>query len=628
MGLEDWISLGRTWSNRKGAQEQRRAITSARYQIGRNARMGAEEYDRRGQRAINRFDRAGGLADRFVANEPRYSRDFAEESRYMKPTNVQNWYSRYKPGQTVQNQYNYRKQVGYGASPIADRYRERRTSGPTSLKANLGGFELFANAPSKWDAYQKELRGKFGGYTELMSRSRARNSFDPTAETKRFREGLVDTDFTQRTDRLAKDALSRGNDVARMADRKLATETFNPYGGQGSAFMATFDPTKTQGLGDTYKALAAEGPTYEEDFYLSQMKGDNPAFAFARDQTLKDLQKSAAARGGFASGRSLEREQSALTELGAKEFANRGQLANMAGAARRERLGQRLQGAEALDSLVQRGQLAKGEMGLGLDRMALERAQSTDQTRRALAEAQDKYNLDLGMFGDTQNFKLAGLRGELVQSEDRNRLANEDALDRLAGETDRFGLQREQYLGDVIGRGIDDEFRRKEMLGTLYGTESALDLQDRSALDALAGKYGDDVMRREENIDALARGASDEQFRGDELGLRATSAIDDTELGFANFRRGAASDASREALDFGREAFDQAMRHGDATSKIQSAYDMASMGLLTQADLLDLQLQLEAAGIPAAERKAMLDELEGVVRRNQDEATRAIGGQR
>lgn len=551
------------------------------------------EYDTRGNRAINRFDRAGGFLDRYASNEPKYVRDFYDNTRSKfanQPTGASTlWYGaqgKIGPNQ-VRNAYTNRLAYGYGADPVTDRYNVRRYAPPSQLESKTGEFESF----SRMDPYKNrisDLTNRYAGNNVLDLRLGERGSYVPGTETKGFLSTFDPTAYSGRSDRL----------LGGQSQTRQLLDDIRGGGGQTGKFLQTFNPNSTKGLGETYKALKDEGPTYEEEFYTSQLNGDNPAYAFLRDQTERDARRGAAARGGFVSGLAMQAERDADTRLAAQEFARRGDLASMAGEARRARLGQRLQGAQALDSQILEGKRLKGQLGLSMDQLAGD-----------LAGNEDRYLADLAKFGDTQGLEATKFKGGLVQSLDELGIRNQEDLDKISEAAARLGLDEDKVLNDLLNSSTSDARDRMKLFGDVLTNAGNIQNTREGQIDDLAGKSSDSIFNRGKAIDDLAGKASSEEQAWLDYVRGLGKDFDASNIERDRFLLDTAKGASDEQSGYLRDLTTLGTNLGKAEADTQQTYDTAGLDAKSKAYIQALDAQLQKAGIDAATRKAMLNDI-------------------
>jgi len=680
---------------------QKSAIADAQTGLSNLGVSTSAEYDRRGQVAIDRFQRAGGAYQDFQTQQPSYVQDFAKNYQGA-PTQVRDWYGQYQPTNTLGNRYQQVQSQGYGADPLAERYRSSGAVNPSQLKQNLGQLQGYAGGygassrlgsslaagyatPDALDQRVGELR-TLGGIPSQTSTALANlQLMDPARRTDYTLRGLQGIDpgfysgeFSGKVEaggtaggralsdfergntasgRLLNDLQQGGGDTAQLLGEMRGgssptaslQRTIAQGGGDSGRFLGGFDANRQGALHDTYGKLAAEGPTYEEDFYTSQMTGENPAFKQLKQDFIREQQGSAAARGGFTSGQALDMERRGLSRLAADEFARRGELAASAGSARRERLGQQLSGAGALEQNILGREGLAAEVGLGRDRMQTDLATTREGHMTDLSGQREGRLADLSTFGDATRAGLAGdqdrmlaglatsrdelggqhraLEAGLAQFGDSQTLSLGQLGLQGAGQSDQVDLARQGMVNDLIGQGVQrdvsrgntlaglagqtdlDQRARQDLLYGTMGQTDSQDAQERARVDSLAGAYSQDVLGRGQAQDRLAGASSDEYRAGQSLGLQGAQGASGEQAAGDQFGLDTASAASGERLDNLRTQFDQALQLGNAESAIQKAYDMAAMGALTESQLAQIDLLLQSSGLDAAARQQFLNNL-------------------
>jgi hypothetical protein len=526
---------------------------------------------------------------------PTQQRDYAAgaQQRMSGPTNAQAYYNAYAPSTYMQDYTQGRQQNGYGPNVVADRYAQRQgTAGEQSnAQGLLGSMNQWATSGmSNSTTRMNDRRGL--GSTSTSGILGELGAMSPSARNDRLGQQVnampVGTQSGAAQARILAGATSGGQQLSQMQGG----------GSDSGRFLGSFDPTKTMGLGSTYGKLAAEAPTYEEDFYTSAMAGDNPAHLRALDRQMRADRNSAAARGGFVSGKAIDNEQRGQVALEDAEYARLGDLAGQAGNARRARLGQELQGATALDNNYLGRQQLQATTGLGREGIMSDLARSGDDQYATLAGNRDKLELertgilsDLSRAGDENALSLGRLRSETAGQEDTLQAGRQTALDTLARDADTTDVNRRQLLSTTANNADQTKTAR-----------------DRD-LDLLAGVTDNANMRREENLDTLAGKAGDEIYNGQQLGGTLASNADTSNMSQEDRLRQAAAGASTEQRQSAKDKFDAAMQLGDAQSKVQAAMDAAAIGAITQSDIAALEAALAAAGVSAADRKAATDRI-------------------
>jgi len=547
-------------------------------------------------------------------------------------TQLQDYYSNFNSYQPTlaQDYFSRRQQTGYGPNPLMDRYNaragapddsrldsrlgmlesfatggtnaegrmtERRNLGPDALDARMTSRQQFANQPTSTARVNTDLNERVydaqSGRTQSMMEQMQGGVYAGLLENE-MRDG------TTAGGRMLSSLVSGDTAGGRMRTSMASGE------GDSGRFLAGFDPNATRGLEDTYNRLASEGPTYEEDFYLSQLNGENPAFNQLKGDFIKDQRRSAAARGGFVSGRAMDLEQRGLSRLTADEFANRGALAGQAGQARRSQLDQLLSGATALDeNLLGRSSLV-AETGLGRERILADLASSgdaeaaglagtIDTNRRSLAESRDSREMDrlseigaLARNRDSENRLGLDLRLRGAGQQDNLLRDDQDALDSLGLNLSNRDANRNTALDTLAMDSDGTRTTRMSNLGTQLSTSDINRETRRTNLDALSGDANTSLFDREKQMDTLAD--------------RAAGEAGDT----ADRRLDAADKASSEKFTQYKERFDQAMRMGDARTAIDQVYTMAEQGVITSTELSAIGHEMARAGVDAATIQAVI----------------------
>jgi len=499
-----------------------------------------------------------------------------------KPTASQAYYEAYYPSTYMQDYFQQRQANGYGPNVLQQRYDQRQAAGPDSqLDALLPQLQSWANSGSL-------TSGRLGERRNLGA-----------TETSGLLPELADLDPSQRSDAFARQLQggesASGQMLADLRAGNSPTSDLYEYLLSGDSslggFLQGFDPTKTAALSDAYAKIAGAGPNYEEDFYTSSLTGDNPAYNQLKGDFVRDTQKSYAARGGFNSGEAMDFESRGLSRLAGEEYGRRGALAATAGGAKRESLGQQLTAAQALDQLLQGNNQLFANTALSQGNLLSGLATSREGNMTGLAGSTDALLAGLSQFGDQQGTTLADLRLRGAGQED----------DLLAG--------RQGALDDLAISGDATDYNRKNLLAGTTGTRDANQIAREGQIDALATGTNASNFARETALDDLAGSAGAEKFQGQQLGGSLAAGADSSGMAIENLLSGAAGGASTEQRTNARDKFDSAMRIGDARSKIQTAYDAASIGALQAADIAALDAQLAALGVSAADRAATQKQL-------------------
>ncbi len=436
-------------------------------------------------------------------------------------------------------------------------------------------------------------------------------------------------------------SLAAGNSPTGTLQSQIASNQ-----GDTGKFLQNFDVNKTAGLGDTYSKLAAEQPGYMEDFYTSQLTGTNPAYEQLKKDFIRNSQNTAAARGGFVAGRAIDVENRGLANLAADEFANRGNLANMAEQARRTRLGQELTGAQSLDQALLGRQQLQAQTGLGRENTLAGLAQSREGNMTTLAGqrennmaglAQGRESTIAGLAGqrDTNMTTLAGQRESNMSglaSSRENTLAGlaqgqDQGYNALAQSRDTSELAKMGLLGDLAKAGDSSQLTlsgqrvtaannedqaRNATQGLMNDAAASADTNEynrRNLQMSTANNMDQNATTRQGQLDTLANQAGTEKYNGLQLGGTLASNADTSNNNRDTTLNAAAQQASSEQRNAAKDKFDSAIRLGDSKSAISSAMDMAAIGALTESQIAALNARLAALGVSAAERKQTTENL-------------------
>jgi hypothetical protein len=235
-------------------------------------------------------------------------------------------------------------------------------------------------------------------------------------------------------------------------------------------------------------------------------------------------------------------------------------------------------------------------------------------------DASERSKLDaLGVnsrFGDSQLLDFAGkqLKAASGEEEARNvRTAASDAFSRSLSDRDQDRRDRDDDLAssadqerrsdnvfrrDTLGQA--DEADRAKYTDHLQSLGVAQDYDYRSAkgLDDLGMDASRDEIARDQFRFAAARGASDEQ-NAEQDGLdKLGAAADSANLAGAQ----AASDENRANFN---TTFSAAMRSGDTRAMIESIRSAAENSVLTNADMTEINIALQRAGVDAETRASI-----------------------
>lgn len=522
-------------------------------------------------------------------------------------TNAQSYYDNYRAPTGAQNYYQQRQATGYGPNQVADRYSSRAgSSAPSYLSGNLGTLGSFAQGGTTSGGLMGQFQGRYAQPDQLDSRTGERRAFaqQPTTTSGALRR-IDSLDPAQQS---ARQSTSLGNFNEGRMTNAFGSHLAGPNA-ESSRAMAGFDPTKTAGLGDTYSKLAAEGPTYEEEFYTSQLAGKNPAYEQLKADAMKDARNSAAARGGFVSGKAVENEGRLISRLAADEFANRGQLAAMAGSARRDRLGQQLEGASALDSQL------LGQRGLGADVALRREGMLGDLSMTSDRLGLDKQGMltDLSKFRDSQSLDKERLYSDTAGVQDDLLRRDQDAIDNLVRAGVDRDVARDQILGNLAQSDDTNRTSRMSDWASALGTADKTALEHNRDIDSLSRDAASATFDRERQLDEVANRGFLENERGQDRYLDAAKSADSSNDAANRTLIDAGSAASRESFDAFKTQFDAAMSMGDKQSAIDLAYDQLIGGNVTEAQIAAIEAEMAAAGIPLAQRNQFRKDAAGLV---------------
>lgn len=496
------------------ADEQKRAATHAADDVRRLGNEQRDLYEDNRKRSQGYYDNA--------SNSPDYLRDYYNNTKNTPGT------------QHAQGQYYDDKNYYTGHT--------------TNLAARGQANENFYNSPSE-GAAARPLMDAYG------------NASTRTTDRYDLMRGTDMPDYLQ--DRY-KDQRQAGPVDLSQNNQRIDSTGRSITGMEDSAGSLRFDPTQTQAIGSLYNnyLLPDEKKNgYLEDFYEQTANGTNPYYDRLREQTAKSAQRRAAASGNFNAGASQRQESEALTDLSAKEFSERAQMAGAAQTAHQGRLNDLTGQAKTYEDTV-----------LGNRRFNLDVASETNK----FALGKGGLSRDLAIAGD-KNY----LEGKDIAGRDATRLDN---LAKGAG--DEY-MGHEGMLND-LARGADDTTRDKNKSYTDYLKDLEAQAMDRraggnkSALD-----IDTQDMERRRDLDLAADRASDEAQRN----------IDNT--------RGAAKDASDE----GQKEYDNRLKLAAAKVGIDLSAVTAEGKALSDAELAAIKLELQRAGIDAATIGAMIDDV-------------------
>jgi hypothetical protein len=570
-------------------------------------------------------------------------------------SNTQSYYDNFQGLTGAQDYAKQRAAQGYN-NVMTDRYQQR-SSQPYDgmLNAEMGTLGRFAQGPTAAGGLGGELASKYAGTDQIDTRLGERYNFANNATTTSDALGRLsrlnpswnadsmgrevqNTDFGANagslSSRLSAGGTAGGQMISDIRSGNTQAGKFTDYlKGPDSAsnqFLAGYSPNQTRALDSTYQKLAAQGPGHEEQFYTSLLEGGNPHYNQLKEDALRDARFSSAARGGFSSGMAVDNERRTISRLAADEFANRGNLAASAGNAQRARLGQELEGATALDSqLLGQNQLWAGT---AIDREGLmsQGANSADSLRAGLAGDQDQLLGDLSKHRDTQGLERSKLASDLAKFSDTQGLERENIYLRGADQQDKYLRQDQDALDTLSKQRVDtdmdqDKVRERLALGDdtnrtnrMSDYSTALNNADQNRLtynrdiDTLANNTATQDYNRDVQLDSLYGKGFDEQKSNEDRRLTAGTAADADMRSQDTNLINASKNASEEQRNAFRDKFDAAMAVGNAQAGMQMAYDMASIGALTEAELSSIDLQLGRAGVDSATRQAFVNNLMAV----------------
>ncbi len=505
---------------------------------------------------------------------PTQSRDQYQSTvaRNSGPTNSQAYFNAYSPTTYMQDYASGRQAQGISGGQLDQDY------GALSQWATSGQ----SNATGRMN----DLRNLGATSTSGMLSELA--GMDPSRRIDSTAAGIGNTQM----------GVNAGAAQGRIASGQSEAGKLSSYLRSGQSdtgkFLNGLDVRETAGLGNTFDKLAAEGPGYMENFYTQQLTGENPAYNQLKEDFIRDSRNSAAARGGFVAGKSIDIENRGLSRLAADEFANRGNLANMAEQSRRARLGQELTGATSLDQAMLNRQQLQGQIGLGRENTLAGLASGSDSDFANLATSRDRSQetqlgliSDLAQAGDRQGLDLAGMRLQGSGQEDQIQLSRNDQLNGLATAADSTDLARRGLMVNA------------------------------------AGEIDSNSITRQGQLDSLAGLAGQEAFNGQQLGGQLAGNADSANLGRDTMLNSSANLASNEQRQAAKDKFDAAMRMGDAGAALNQANGAAAIGALTSADIAALDSMLAAAGVDAASRMASI---QGLTNTLQSFGVAAING--
>lgn len=441
----------------------------------------------------------------------------------------------------------YRRNAG-SAGPMQNRQRyaddlNTYNSRKTAAQNAYGDVDYYYSQPSKLDSYADEMRGYgYGSSNSQKNYDRLTGTKMPTYAQDRYKSRL-ETGI---------------GDASKRTDSALAEA--RGMGGSAAAGLR-FDPTQTQAIGSLYNDYLKPQETqngYLEQFYEDTANGTNPYYDRLRQQTSKAAQRRAAAGGAYNAGASQRQEAEALTDLSAKEFSERGQLAGAAQAAKQGRFNDLTGQAKTYEDTVA-------------------------ENRR--------FNLDVARAQDAQTNSRMGFISSLSQAGDRNYLDAQGQLDALAGRSGEEYLGQQRLLSDSANIADQAESRRRsDYQDYLKGQDaSAMAKNDARMRNAFA--LDDQDFQRRKQLAAEADASSREEF------------------GQQDYLTGLAKGASGEQQT--RE--DAKMRNLLATAAARVGIDwnhvQAAGGAISDAEWAAIEAELKKSGIDAATMAAMRNDL-------------------
>jgi hypothetical protein len=485
----------------------------------------------------------------------------------QQPHQVENFYNAHA-GDTgpTQNrgQYQDTKNFVQGQrNPLADAYGQ-----------NLGYY----NAPSNIDTYGGSMM------TYGTSASDSQGRYDQLA--KGPTDYYSGDRLNQRLQQTAPNYLqSRYGQRQRDTAPEYTSDLLAQLGGTKSAAdgLMMADPTKTQAIGDLYKNVLMpqeSGPGYSENWYTSTLNGNNPYYDRLRQQTGADAERRAAATGTFNAGRSQKLQNDAISALDAQQFKDQGALAAAADTAKESRLGTLTTGAGKYEDTV-----------LG----------------------NRKYNLDVANTMDAMTGKNNALRGDLAQAADNTRLKFGEDIDTLAGKSsDEWNKQQENI--DALSKNASDEYfgNRRDMNALATNADSAELNKHKAYADYLQQQ---DIARRNKASDqtdaAKAVDASNQSWFTT-LGNQANNASAE-EQGNRDFLAKTARDASVEGRGNLNDQQQSLLADAAARAGIQLQTAGMAGGALTEAQMHAINIELQKAGMDAAEASDILHAFTGLI---------------
>ncbi len=206
------------------------------------------------------------------------------------------------------------------------------------------------------------------------------------------------------------------------------------------ASQAVGDAKKPDYLAGLYTSQS-QGPGMMEQFAQGALGGGNQAYNYLRGEMMKDLQRSSSARGTFNGGAAMRREERGLSDLAAKEYMSRADIANKGQAAQNARV-----------STL--GDLAKGASGeqRDFDKMRIDALGDIGKARGGISERIDLAGLDANQEKELAMLDLA-LQQKGLTEEQRNNALRNIAAGATAGGT--IGGPKGAVIGGSIAAGAE-----------------------------------------------------------------------------------------------------------------------------------------------------------------------------
>lgn len=501
------------------AEEQKRgadaAAASAR---GLGDRMSGY-YDDARQRSQGYYNKADSYADNTYG--PDYlSQLYGQQQGQAGPRYSQNQYN-------DQNNY-YNTHVSH-ASNVYDQNRNYYAQDP-KLAEYADSMKGYGNTESASAARNRQLQGqKMPSYVQ-----------DRYAERKNDRVDL--SQLNSRTD-----------------------ETRAKVGGMTSAAGdLRFDPNQTAAYRQLYEGtLLPQGlqKGYLEQFYEDSANGTNPYYDRQKDQLSKQMERRAAASGGFNAGASMRQQGEALADLDAQEYHERGQLAGQAQAAHQGRLGDVAGQAKTLEDVVMSNR---------------------------------RFNLDVAGQQDQFGLGRAGIEAGLAKSGDENYIRGQE-LDQ----------QGRRDIDALAGKSSDERYRGEDLLSAgARDSDTAESRRRRDYADYLDNLENEGRNRKNDEFShSVTVDEQDRQARRD-LATDANSASNEAAK-HDDYLRGLAHDASDETATNQRDRFDRLAKVAAARAGIDWNHVQAAGGAVSDAEWAAIEIELKKSGIDAQTIQSM-----------------------